>query len=117
MKILFTFFMLVSALHLSAQQSIVGSWNMGSDNENTVVEITETGGVCQGTIASSDNAKAKIGNTILKEIKADGDAWKGKMFSPKKGKWYNAVFEEKGGNLMVTVKAGMMSKTMEWKKA
>lgn len=114
MKILLTCCLLFSTLALNAQQSIAGIWNMGKDN--TKIEITSENGVYGGTIFSSDNAKAKIGNQILKEVKAVGGEWKGKLYSPKKSKWYNAVLKKKGDQLQVTVKAGMMSRTIEWKQ-
>ena len=115
MKIILTFCILFSALTMNAQESIAGIWNMGKDN--TKIEITEDNGVYGGKIVSSDNTNAKIGNQLLKDIKSVGGEWKGKMYSPKKNKWYNVVLEEKGKQLLVTVKAGMMSKTLEWKKA
>ena len=114
MKIVFTFSMLFFALTMYAQQSLVGTWNMGKDN--TKIEITEENGVYGGKIVSSDNDQAKIGSQLLKDIKLVGGAWKGKMFSPKKNKWYNAVLEEKGDQLLVTIKAGMMSKSLNWMK-
>lgn len=114
MKIIVTFCMLFSALAMNAQQSLAGTWNMGKDN--TKIEFTEDNGVYAGTIISSDNTKAKIGTQIIKEVKSVGGEWKGKMYSPKKKKWYNAVLKEEGDQLLVTIKAGMISKTLEWKK-
>ena len=114
MKIIFTFCILFFAIIMNAQQSLAGVWNMGKDN--TKIEITEESGVYGGKIVSSDNSKAKIGNQLLKDVKLFGEEWKGKMYSPKKNKWYNAVLEEKGNQLLVTVKAGMMSKTLKWEK-
>ena len=114
MKIIFTFCMLLSAITMNAQSSIAGIWNTGQDN--TQIEITEESSVYSGKIISSDNDQVKIGNLLLKEVKASGGKWKGKMYSPKKDKWFNAVLEGKGELLLVTVKAGVMSKTLEWKK-
>ncbi len=114
MKILFACYMLCLTISMQAQTSLVGIWNMGTDN--TKIEITEDNGVYEGKIVSSDNANAKIGNQILKDIKSESGKWKGKMYSPKKSKWYNAVLEEKESELLITVKAGMMSKTIAWQK-
>ncbi len=114
MKIIVTFCMLFLAITMNAQQAITGIWNMGKDN--TKIEITEENGVFGGKIVSSDNANAKIGNQLLKEVKSVGGEWKGKLYSPKKGKWFDAVLVEEGDLLLVTVKAGIMSKTVEWKK-
>jgi len=113
MKIGITFCMLCFALTMHAQ-SIAGVWNTGQ--ENTKIEITEKSGVYSGKLVASDNAKAKIGALLIKDVKSVGGEWEGKMYSPKKGKWYNATLEEKGGQLLVTVKSGWMSKTVEWKK-
>lgn len=115
MKIVFTCCMFLLTITMHAQQSLVGSWNTGKDN--TKIEITAENGVYEGKIVSSDNTNAKIGNQILKDIKLVSGKWQGKMYSPKKNKWYNAVLEEKGDQLLVTVKAGMMSKTLEWIKS
>jgi uncharacterized protein (DUF2147 family) len=95
-------------------QSIAGIWNTGQDN--TKIEITEKSGVYSGNVVSSDNAEVKIGKLFLKEVKSSGGKWKGKLYSPKKDTWYNAVLEEKGNLLLVTVKAGITNKTIEWKK-
>ncbi len=114
MKTVFTCCMLCLAISMQAQTSLVGIWNTGKDN--TKIEITEDNGVYQGKIASSDNASTKIGKQMLKDVKLDGGKWKGKMYSPKRDNWYNAVLEEKGSKLSVTVKAGIMSQTLEWKK-
>lgn len=114
MRVLIAICILFSAVTMNAQQSIAGVWNTG--NENTKIEITETNGVYNGKIISSDNANAKVGKLLLKDIKSVGGEWKGKLYSPQKDKWYNAVLEEKGEQLLVTVKAGLMSKTIEWKQ-
>ncbi len=114
MKTVFTCCMLCLAISMQAQTSLVGIWNMGTDN--TKIEITEDNGVCEGRIVSSDNTDAKIGNQILKEVKLVSGKWKGKMYSPKRNNWYNAVLEEKESKLLVTVKAGIMSQTLEWQK-
>lgn len=114
MKIVITFCLLVSALTMNAQQSIAGIWNMGQDN--TKIEITEDNGVYGGNIASSDNSKAKIGKQLLKDVKLVDGEWKGKLFAPKKSKWFDAVLKEKGNQLLVTVGSGFRSKTLTWTK-
>lgn len=114
MKIVFTLCILFSAITMNAQESIAGIWNTGQDN--TKVEITTTDDIYNGKIVSSDNEQVKIGNLLLKDIKSVKGEWKGKLFAAKKGKWYNAILEEKAGKLLVKVKAGMVSKTLEWTK-
>ncbi|MCR9288530.1 MAG: DUF2147 domain-containing protein [Bacteroidetes bacterium] len=114
MKIVFTFCILLSSITMNAQQSITGIWNIG--NDNTKIEITEDNGVYGAKIVSSDNAKAKIGSEFLKDVKSVGGEWEGKLYNAKKNKWYDVVLKEKGDQLMATVDAGMMSKTLEWTK-
>lgn len=114
MKIVLSFFILFSVISLQAQQSLAGVWNTGKDN--TKVEMTEDNGVYSGKIISSENANAKIGNQLIKDVKSVDEEWKGKFYAPKKGKWFDAVFVEKDGQLMVTVGAGMRSKTITWSK-
>lgn len=114
MKILFTFCILFLALNANAQESLVGTWNTGK--ENTRIAITKENDSYQGKIVSSDNPQAKAGTQLLKDIKSVGGEWKGKMFIPKKKKWYNATFKEKGNELLITVKAGFMSKSVAWIK-
>ncbi len=114
MKTVLMCFILFSTLTLSAQQTPSGIWNTGKDN--TKIEIKEENGVYAGKIVSSDNAKAEIGKLLLKEIELVDGEWKGKLFAAKKGKWMDAVLKEKGNQLLITVKAGLMKKTIEWVK-
>ncbi len=95
-------------------QSLAGIWNTGE--ENTKIEITEDNGVVSGKILSSDNAKAKIGKQIIKDVKFSNGEWKGQLYAAKKGKWYDAVLKENGSQLDITIKVGWMSKTITWKK-
>lgn len=114
MKILITFCILFSALTMNAQESLAGTWNMGQDD--TKIEITKSNGTYEGRIASSDNDNAKIGNLILKDVKSVNGKWKGKLYSPKKQQWFDATLKVEGKKLLVTVKSGVMSKTVEWTK-
>jgi len=113
MKFLITFCILFSALTINAQ-SIAGTWNTGQDN--TKIEITENNGVYSGKVISSDNDQVKIGKQFVKDVKSVGGEWKGKIYSPKKDNWYNATLKTKGEQLSVTVKSGLMSRTIEWQK-
>lgn len=113
MKILFAVCILFSTLTTNAQ-SIAGIWNMGQDN--TKIEITEGNGVYEGRVASSDNANAKIGSLILKDVKSVDGKWKGKLYAPKKKEWFDTTLKVAGKKLLVTVKSGLMSKTVEWTK-
>ncbi len=98
-----------------AKQSFEGFWNMGEDN--TIIEIKAENGTYVGRIASSDNAKAKIGGLILKDVKSVDGIWKGKLYSPRKNEWFDAVLKTEGNLLLITVNSGRMSKTLKWSKA
>jgi len=95
-------------------QSLAGVWNTGE--ENTKIEITEDNDVITGKILSSDNAKAAVGNQILKNLKFSDGQWTGKIYAAKKEEWYDATLEEKDNQLNITIKVGWMSKTITWKK-
>ena len=82
-------FFLLAIIGLNAQTSPIGVWNTGTDD--TKVEIAEADGSYVGSIVSSGNSKVKIGKQLLKDIKVDGKGWKGKLYAPKKGKWFDAV--------------------------
>ena len=112
MKFAIITIILFSAFTMNAQQAPTGIWNTGKDN--TKIEIKEADGVYEGIILSSDNAKAPVGKQLLKDVKLVDGAWTGKLFAAKKGKWMDAVLEEKGKQLLITVSAGFMSKTVEW---
>ena len=110
--IIFTICILLTSITLSAQDSISGVWDM--DEENTKIEIKKNQDFYSGTVLSSD--KLQAGALMLKDIKSVDGEWKGKLFSLKKKKWYDAVLEKKDEKLFVTIDAGFMSKTFEWTK-
>ena len=105
-------FVLFSTLSINSQQSIEGIWNTGK--ENTKIEIKKTNNEIEGTILSSDNAKAPIGKLMIKEVVEKNGVFKGKLLAIKKGKWVDAVFNRKGNILNITVSSGWMSKTIQW---
>lgn len=99
---------------MNAQQSINGIWNTGQ--ENTKIEIKLENGMYNGKIISSDNAKAKKGTIILKDVKSIKGEWKGKLYSLKKKDWFDAILQLNGSVIVVTVKSGWGSKTVKWTK-
>ena len=117
MKLLTTFTLAITmALSLSGQSNITGTWILGE--ENTQVEFQQNEeGIIDGKIMSSDNPKAKIGKIIVKEVKFKDGEWTGKIYSPKRQKWSDAILGRKQDILEVTVSAGFLSKTLKWKKA
>ncbi|MDP5171916.1 MAG: DUF2147 domain-containing protein, partial [Bacteroidia bacterium] len=83
------FVLLLSLAGLQAQTAPIGVWNTGEDN--TLVEITKVGGSYVGKLISSNNSDAKIGSLLLKDIKSVGGDWKGQLYAPKRGTWYEAT--------------------------
>ncbi len=82
-KLSFFFLVLFATFSMNAQEALTGVWNTGVDN--TKIEITEDTGVFKGEILSSDNAKAKIGNQIIKDVKLRNGEYKGQIYAAKKG--------------------------------
>ena len=99
---------------LSAQDFEVGIWLTGE--ENTKIETYQKEGTWYGKIISSDNAKAKIGNDILREFKKEDGQWSGKLFAAKRGKILDAVIEPNKDALNITVSTGFFTKSLVWKK-
>lgn len=114
MKFALTFCFLFSVMAMNAQHSLTGVWDTGQDN--TKVKITESNNIFAGTIISSDRSDARIGKLLIKDLKQQNGIWKGKVYAAKKGKWYDATVKEKGNALLISVKVGLVSKTLEWTK-
>ena len=114
MKSIILLSLCLASISLNAQTTLTGIWNTG--NENTRVEITEINGTFIGTLVSSDNEDARIGRQLLKDVKADGEGWKGKLYAPRQGEWYDATLTMDGERLLITVGSGFRSKTVKWRK-
>lgn len=108
------FLLLLTALSVSAQTAPTGVWNTGK--ENSKVEVMAVDGGFIGTLISSDNENARIGTQLLKDVKPDGNGWKGSLFSPRRGEWYDATLEMDGEVLVITIGSGFLSKTVKWKR-
>jgi hypothetical protein len=96
-----------------AMADLEGNWDTGK--ENTIVKIHQKDGIMLGEIVSSDNPKAKPGANLIKELKKEGQVWKGKLFAPKKQEWVDATFTRQGEKLTILVKVGPLSNTVDWK--
>lgn len=113
MNLLFLVGLTLSLTVAMQQHAIEGKWNTGQ--ENTIVEIQKENGEYFGKIVSSD--KVDSGTLILKDFKSDGDNWKAKLYSFKKEKWMNASLKMDDQQMLaVTVKAGLVSKSITWTK-
>ncbi|MFK7770512.1 MAG: hypothetical protein AB8F94_00180 [Saprospiraceae bacterium] len=101
-----TICLLLATIIMNAQQSLLGIWNTGEYNAK--IEISKENGVCNGKILSSDNANAKIGNQIIKDVKLERGL--------RKGKWYDVVLKPKGKELEIKIAVGFIKKTLNWTK-
>jgi hypothetical protein len=99
---------------LFAQSDFIGTWNTGE--QNTLIKIHEVDSEYIGEIISSENPEAKIGATIIKDFKLDGDTWECQLFAAKRKKWVDAEIEYSEGKLKISVSKGFRSKTIEWEK-
>lgn len=106
-------FLLIS-ISLMAQPSILGRWNTGQ--ENTIIEIKETAGKIEGRIVTSDHTKVPIGRIILKDVYRVNQNFKGKLYSLRKNKWFDAEFSPKQEKIEVAITVGWVTREINWKK-
>lgn len=97
-----------------AQPSILGRWNTGQ--ENTVIEIKEVAGKIEGKIVTSDHTKVPIGRLILKDVYRVNQNFKGKLYSLRKNKWFDAEFSPKQEKIEVAITVGWVTREINWKK-
>lgn len=83
--------------------------------------ILPPGGNDQRDVNNSDPAKRSrklLGTAILTGLVADGDAWHGQVYDPKRGKTFKAVVRRNpDGTLEVKGCVGPFCQTQVWKKA
>ena len=95
------------------QSELTGHWTFGE--QNTVVNLEQHNRVYSGKIISSDSPKVKIGTVLVKELKQTKGSWKGKVYSPKRKDWYDAVFKTKKDKLKIEISVSRFyKKTIEW---
>lgn len=114
MKNLFIIALFFFSFSSIAQSDISGIWLTGE--ENTKIEISESNGQLTGKIHSSDNPKAQVGKTMLKDLKQKGDTWTGQLYAAKRDKWVDVAITPKSEVLELKVKVGFVSRTIEWAK-
>lgn len=102
----------VSPLYSQSGSPLHGIWNTGQQNTN--VEIRGDEEVLKGKIVSSDNEKVKIGLVMLTDLEKTGDAWKGKIFSLKRKKWFDVQIRPEGDKLNLKISSGFYSRTVYW---
>lgn len=116
MKVLTTLFLLMfSIVYSSAQQSLEGLWKTGK--EETIIEVSFSGELLIGKIKSSNNKEVEIGKIILKDLRSEGNNWIGKIYAVKRKEWYNVEIISKEEVLDLKISFGLMSKSLQWKKA
>ena len=103
------------SLNVFGQSDLSGEWIVGKKNTHIKFYKSESGYV--GKIVSSDNPKAEIGKLMVKDLKQIKGTWKGKVFSPKRNKWFSAEFTPETDKLKIKISAGFFSKKTEWIKA
>lgn len=106
---------LASALFLSGA-SLTGTWATGRDD--TTVRITTEDGATEGRVVSSAAKHLPAGTVLLKQVKPEGEGWKGQLYAPARKKWFPATLTlEEGGDLRLRVKAGLAHRTVHWERA
>jgi uncharacterized protein (DUF2147 family) len=129
------FLAMAPSLCVAAPAPIFGHWY--TENERGIVQIAACGsGVC-GTIVArgpgtpkdaptndsrNDNpaqrARPLIGLRILTDARGDGDDWRGQIYSPDDGRFFNVTLRaEPVGTLKVRGCWGIICRTQHWKPA
>ncbi len=100
---------------IKEEEFIIGNWNLSENN--TEIQIVKEGSIFQGTIVKSD-AKKAIGKIVLRDLKKDGEVWKGKFYALQKDRLVDATLKAIGDNtLEMEVSAGMKSKIVKMTRA
>lgn len=107
-------FFLLTSTSLTAQNLILGQWHTGQ--EHTIIEVIETEGKIEGRIVESSNAKVPIGKFILKDVYSHAEGVKGKLYSLRKNKWFEATLSPRSNEMQVTIAAGLAKRTVVWKR-
>ena len=112
--IIFFSLAVLTSVSMFAQSSITGIWDTGDDN--TMVEIIQENDAPLGKILSSDHEKAKVGTTLLKDLVKIDDVWEGKIYAPKKGKWFDVEIQPAAKQLDLKISKGFISKSFIWNR-
>ena len=141
-KLLFLVLFVATAMLGQAQISkMIGQWNTYDDNTcdlRSTVKIYEENGSYEAVITTlyekDSNGKFQVmkapyakeyegvvGTHLFKEMKADGDQLRGKIYDPESTKTYNAkvTYKEKTDELNVRGsldRAGLLGRSQVWKR-
>lgn len=114
MKIKGLIILLLTSTSLMAQNPILGQWHTGQ--EQTIIEIIEVEGKIEGRIIESSNAKVPIGRCILTGVYSHPEGVKGKLYSLRKNKWFEASFFPSTNQMEITINAGLAKRAVNWKR-
>ena len=107
--------LLLAPAVVHADEPIEGRWH--TPKAEGTVEIDVDGGVLTGKLVASTNENATLGTVILRDFRRSGDGWKGKIYSPKRGKTADATLTLEDQKLVIEVSAGLRTKTIVWTHA
>ena len=113
MKNLIVIIILLFSFSTQAQSTLNGLWDTGENK--TTIEVSKKNNQWVGLVKASDT-KEDIGMMLLKDLKKDGDKSTGKIYAPKRKKWYDVDITAEKNNLNLEVNAGVFSKSLEWKR-
>lgn len=114
MKNLLVAIIVLLSFSTQAQSTLDGLWDTGE--ANTKIDVSEKNSLWSGVVKASD-IKDDIGELILKDLKKDGEKWTGKIYAPKHKEWYDVEIITQENNLKLKVSAGIVSKSLVWKKS
>jgi hypothetical protein len=123
-KILFILSVFFSSPDLFAQtqKSVDGDWLTANKKSVIRIETDDAGKSHYGKVVwldksvDSDKASGALGKVMVKNLAATGglNKYEGQVFIPRMERFRDAKFELKGDKLLVTMKVGLTSRTVEW---
>ena len=90
----------------SANYDFSGSWKT---DQGPLVQITKTDDTFKGVNVEHDK-------TVLENLKYKKSKWTGTLIKPEDGSKYSCTVTIDGDKMKLTVKKGLMSKTLVWTK-
>jgi uncharacterized protein (DUF2147 family) len=116
----------------SAAQPVTGHWL--TDDKDGIIEIAPCGGKMCGRIVRSlkqvsgplvdrNNpdpglrTRPVLGLTVLPDFVRDGDVWRGRIYDPRRGRFYRATLERIGADrLKVHGCVSVLCRTITWRR-
>lgn len=107
-----SFLLLLCPVHEFAP-NIEGTWKI--PEEEVEVEIRKENDLYQGVIITADKDEL-VGKRLLHDLKENSGAYTGKFYAIRKDRLVNVTCIPEGDELTVEISAGLMGKTMKWKR-